>query len=69
MDKQKNFTEEDALKYFTMILLSLDYLHNKNIFHWDLKPQNIFVDELANGMKILQIGDFGISKYDLKSMK
>ena len=69
METKKNFTEDEALEYFTMILLTLDFLHNKNIFHRDLKPQNIFLEELANGMKILQIGDFGISKYDLTSMK
>jgi hypothetical protein len=30
-----------------------------------LKPSNIFVHELPNGMKILKIGDFGISKHEL----
>jgi serine/threonine protein kinase len=47
------FTEEKALNYFTMILLGLDFLHSKNIYHRDLKPANIFIDQLANGMKIL----------------
>jgi serine/threonine protein kinase len=30
-----------------------------------LKPGNILIDELQNGMKILKIGDFGISKMNL----
>ena len=52
-----------------MILLALDFLHSKNIFHIDLKPGNIFLSEHGNGKKLLCIGDFGISKYDLDTMK
>ncbi len=48
-----------------MILLGLHYLHSKGIIHRDLKPENIFIGELNNGMKILKIGDFGISKMDV----
>ena len=46
MRKQQNITEEEALEYFAMILLGLDFLHSKNIFHRDLKPGNIFIVEL-----------------------
>ncbi len=69
MKKKEKFTEEEALEYFTMILLGLDFLHDKSIFHRDLKPANIFVDNLDNGKQILKIGDFGISKHDLNSMR
>jgi eukaryotic-like serine/threonine-protein kinase len=34
-----------------------------------LKPANILLDELPGGVKILKIGDFGISKVDLKELK
>lgn len=40
------------------ILLSLEYLHNKNILHRDIKPENLVVDE--NGY--LRLTDFGIAK-------
>ena len=36
------------------------------ITHRDLTPENIFVDELASGMKVLKIAGFGISKVDKK---
>ena len=69
MRKQQKFTEDEALEYFVMILLGLDFLHSKNIFHRDLKPGNIFINELKNAQKVLCIGDFGISKYDLDTIK
>jgi serine/threonine protein kinase len=53
------------MSYFAMILLGLDFLHSKNIFHRDLKPGNIFIDELNDSTKVLKIGDFGISKMNL----
>ncbi len=62
--KQSKISEEDAMSYFAMILLGLHYLHNKNIIHRDLKPGNILIDQLANGVKVLKIGDFNISKID-----
>ena len=69
MKKQQKFTEDEALEYFAMILLGLDFLHSKNIFHRDLKPANILISEHINGEKLLCIGDFGISKYDLDTLK
>lgn len=48
-----------------MLLLGVDFLHDKNIHHRDLKPANILMEDLPNGIKILKIGDFGISKIDL----
>jgi serine/threonine protein kinase len=52
MNQKKSFTEEEALEYFRMILLALDFLHGKKIKHRDLKPGNIFVDKLDNGKEI-----------------
>ena len=68
MERKVNFSAVEALEYFTMILISLDFLHTNDIFHRDLKPENIYVDQLNDGMKILKIGDFGLSKkIDLNS--
>lgn len=49
-----------------MILISLNYLHNKSIIQRDLHPRNILINILPGGLKILQITDFGLSKNFLK---
>ena len=69
MTKKKTFTEDEAMNYFTQILIALHYLHSKGIVHRDLKPANILIDELAEGVNILKIGDFGISRVDIQEMK
>jgi NIMA (never in mitosis gene a)-related kinase len=69
MKKRVKFTEDEAMYYFTNILIGLHYLHKKRIIHRDLKPANIFIDELSGGNSILKIGDFGISKVDIQKMK
>ena len=69
MNKKRTFTDDEAMHYFTMILIALHYLHSKEIDHRDLKPANILLDELPGGLNILKIGDFGISKVDIQEMK
>jgi len=65
MKEKQTFTEDEVMNYFTMILIGLHYLHSINIVHRDLKPANILIDELPGGLKILKIGDFGISRVDI----
>jgi len=69
MQQKKIFSEEEALYYLTMMLLALEYLHCKNIAHRDFKPSNILIEIYGNGLKLLKVGDFGLSKIDLEKMK
>ena len=41
------------------LLSALDLMHDQNIFHRDLKPNNVFIS--YDG--ILKVGDFGLSNY------
>jgi serine/threonine protein kinase len=66
MTIKKTFNEDEAMLYFTMILIGLQYLHSKGIAHRDLKPANILIDKLLNGVNMLKIADFGISKIEIE---
>jgi serine/threonine protein kinase len=65
MKKQKTFTNDEAMLYFTIILVGLHYLHSKGIVHRDLKPANILVGETGRISNVPKIGDFGLSKVDI----
>ena len=57
--KSKSYFEEDTLlNWIFQICFALQYSHEKNIIHRDIKPVNIFLmkDETV------KLGDFGLSK-------
>ena len=58
--KEKSELIEEKIIYniIKQICLGLKEIHSKNIIHWDLKPENIFM----NKNNEIKIGDFGISK-------
>ncbi|KAJ8732131.1 hypothetical protein PYW08_014861 [Mythimna loreyi] len=56
----KQLQQQEILFYFCQILLGVNYIHNKNIIHRDLKAENILLTG-KHGV-IVKIGDFGISK-------
>ena len=49
--------EEDLLKFLHDVSAGLEYLHDHNIIHQDIKPDNILLDDNCNFM----VTDFGIS--------
>ena len=49
--------EGKIVKIIMQICLGLKDIHNCNIIHRDLTPENIFIDENNN----IKIGDFGVS--------
>ena len=60
--KRKIFTEIETKFFISNILLSLEYIHSKNIIHRDIKPENLVLD--SNGY--VRLTDFGIAKINEK---
>ena len=58
LSKNKKFSENQTKFFLSNILLSLEYIHNKNIIHRDIKPENLVLDK--NGY--VRLTDFGIAK-------
>lgn len=54
--KFKKFTENQTALIFKQILQGMNYMHNMNFCHWDIKPENIFIDAES---WVLKIGDLG----------
>lgn len=54
-------SEGEALRYVGQVANALKYMHDRNLCHYDVKPDNILLDVNDNAVLI----DFGISKnYD-----
>lgn len=51
--------ESDLLHFLHDVAAGLEYLHDHNIIHQDIKPDNVLVDDNCNFM----LTDFGISKH------
>ena len=59
--QQKKFTIKTVCMAGIQILDRLEFIHNKNIIHRDIKPDN-FVVGLDNKSHIIYVLDFGLSK-------
>ena len=61
IEQKKELTEADACLVFKQIASALVYLHNFNMCHGDLKPENIMLKNPADFTAIKLI-DFGYSR-------
>ena len=61
---QVGITHQGAVaKWFRQVAAGLQYLHDKNFMHRDIKPQNILLYEDVYGGTDARLCDFGLVKY------
>ena len=66
LDKEGVLPENKVLKYTHQIGNALNFVHEKNVVHLDIKPGNILIDRDDNARLI----DFGVSKrYDIEEQE
>ncbi|KAF5295457.1 hypothetical protein FQR65_LT10445 [Abscondita terminalis] len=56
--QKEEYTEKDVQNYTKQVITAVDWLHNKNLTHLDIKPENIMVD-VSNSEPIIKLIDFG----------
>lgn len=56
--KSNLLDERQVVEWFVQIAMALQYMHERNILHRDLKTQNIFLTK----SKIIKVGDLGIAR-------
>lgn len=59
--KKQRLTEHIAKLYFLQMCHAVKYLHDKNITHRDLKPDNVLL-HTKDEETLLKVSDFGLSK-------
>jgi MAP/microtubule affinity-regulating kinase len=63
--KHGKLKEADARTKFRQVLSAVEYLHQKNIVHRDLKAENLLLDGELN----IKLADFGFSNEFLAGRK
>ncbi|XP_066159331.1 serine/threonine-protein kinase GL21140 [Euwallacea fornicatus] len=57
----QKFSEDQAALMVKHLVSGLTYLHNLNIVHRDVKPENLLVEMDKGKVKCLKLGDFGLA--------
>lgn len=57
------YSEKDASTMVNNLASALNYLHNLEIVHRDVKPENLLVCDHGDGNKSLKLGDFGLATF------
>lgn len=52
-------TTKEIIRYSLQFLSGLNYIHSKQLLHYDIKPENILIDDTDKA----SISDFGLAQY------
>lgn len=63
ISQQKKFTEKRAAEIIRDILSAIQYCHQKNLVHCDLKPENLLFDSQNPQLNNIKVIDFGNSSF------
>lgn len=63
LKEQRRLPPERTTLLIRQALIGLEAVHRAGIVHRDMKPENIFLHELADGRVQVKLLDFGISKF------
>eukprot|EP00929_Paragymnodinium_shiwhaense_P018350 TRINITY_DN1287_c0_g2_i1.p1 TRINITY_DN1287_c0_g2~~TRINITY_DN1287_c0_g2_i1.p1 ORF type:complete len:755 (+),score=172.99 TRINITY_DN1287_c0_g2_i1:116-2380(+) len=55
--------EPEVAEWMRQVCAAINALHQKNICHRDIKPDNFMVATAANGQHLLKLADFGLAVY------
>ncbi|KAF4076791.1 hypothetical protein AMELA_G00219200 [Ameiurus melas] len=58
---KENVTENEAIDFLKQILKGADFMHSKQIAHFDLKPENIMLSDKNAEHPEIKIIDFGLA--------
>lgn len=57
LSKKTDYTEAMASKYANQLLSALQWLHQRNKGHLDVKPENVLVDQDTGIIKLIDLGE------------
>ncbi|XP_043287262.1 kalirin isoform X2 [Venturia canescens] len=57
LSKKTDYTESMASKYANQLLSALQWLHQRNKCHLDVKPENVLVDQDTGIVKLVDLGE------------
>jgi serine/threonine protein kinase len=63
LQRQRGFTQEQAVHWTAEIMLALEHLHKQGIAYRDLKPENLLLDFEGH----IRLCDFGLAKSGLRA--